>query len=82
MSKVVIVPFEKVKSTRTSKSVGVGVKRIRDGASGKLRTVRTLEGQSASFGDDLAYVFAKNVAKARRENKRVTGAADRVPSKT
>ena len=36
--------------------------------------VRTLD-------DDLLYVFRRNVAKARRENKRLLGVADFVPPK-
>jgi hypothetical protein len=46
-----------------------------------MKTVRTLDARSATFGDDLLYVFGKNVAKARRDNKRVTGATDSVVRK-
>lgn len=55
-------------------------KRVR-GADGKLSVMRTLDGESKTFSDDLTYVFSRNVAKARRENKKVIGAADRVPAK-
>jgi hypothetical protein len=50
-------------------------------AEGKVRTIRTLDISSPSFGDDFLYVFKKNVAKARRDNKRVTGVADVAPTK-
>lgn len=37
------------------------------------KVIRTLDARSDAFGDDLTYVFRKNVEKARRENKRLTG---------
>jgi hypothetical protein len=43
--------------------------------------VRTLDANTAIFEEDLRYVFAKNVAKARRDNKRVVGATDIAPPK-
>jgi len=81
MSKVVFVKFGSKKIGRSPKSATVGEKRVRDAGTGKFTTVRTIEGSSKSFGKDLGYVFAKNVAKARRENKQVTGTTDRVPAK-
>jgi hypothetical protein len=57
----------------------VRVKRVRDPESGKLVTVRTIEMTSEHFGDAFTEVFKKNVAKARRENKRVLGVADVEP---
>jgi hypothetical protein len=56
-------------------------KRVRDAASGKMLTVRTIDAQSDTLGRDLNFVFARNVAKARRENKAVTGVADRAPAR-
>ena len=56
-------------------------KRVRDASSGQFLTVRTIDGQSKTLGRDLDYVFSKNVAKARRDNKAVTGVADRAPAK-
>ena len=41
----------------------------------------TLDANSSSFEDDLHYVFSKNVARARRENKRILGASDIAPPK-
>jgi hypothetical protein len=40
-----------------------------------------LDAHSPTFDRDLQYVFAKNVAKARRENKRLLGSADGVRRK-
>jgi hypothetical protein len=45
------------------------------------KTVRTLDANSASFDEGLRYVFGRNVAKARRENKRVSGVPDVAPRK-
>ena len=58
----------------------VGQKRVR-GSDGELLTLRTLNAGSKTFGRDFTYVFGKNVAKARRENKRVTGSTDVAPIK-
>jgi hypothetical protein len=43
--------------------------------------VRTLDANTAVFEEGLRYVFAKNVAKARRDNKHVVGATDIAPPK-
>jgi hypothetical protein len=50
-------------------------KRIKS-RSGKVITLRTIDADSRTFGSDLEYVFKRNVAKARRENKKVTGSSD------
>lgn len=81
MAKVVVLKLADAKNRKAAtKSASVGEKRVRD-AAGQVRTVRTLDGQSETFGTDLTYVFARNVARARRENKQVTGAVDRIPAK-
>ena len=36
----------------------------------------SLDSNSATFDDDLTYDVRKNVAKARRENKKLLGSAD------
>jgi hypothetical protein len=71
-------------SGATARQVGakastVKVKRISN-AEGSKR-ISTLDAGNPNFGDDLTFVFGRNVARARRENKRVTGALDRVPAK-
>lgn len=74
MVKVVIASL---KSRRKGSASGASVtkKRVKD-ASGQVRTLRTLDAGSSTFGEDLRYVFGKNVAKARRENRRAVGASD------
>lgn len=79
MAKVVVTTFAKAKGG--ARAGAVTQKRVRDSSSGKLMTIRTIDGQSKTIGQDLSYVFSKNVAKARRENKAVTGVADRAPRK-
>jgi hypothetical protein len=61
-------------------SRAVGKKRVAAGE-GRSKTVLTLDANSASFNEDLLYVFSRNVAKARRENRRVVGAPDIAPRK-
>jgi len=62
---------------------GKGVVRTKRvvGLKGKVTMVATLDADSKSFGEDLRRVFERKVRKARRENKRVTGLADFVPTK-
>lgn len=81
MAKLVILDF-KTGGRKAKKPGGVGEKRVRDASSGKFLTVRTIDATSKTFGSDLTYVFTKNVAKARRENKQVTGTTDRAPGKS
>jgi len=81
MSKVVIIKSKAGVRAASRKPASVSEKRVRDPASGKPLIIRSLEMKSETFGRDLAYVFSKNVATARRENKRVIGDYDRTPSK-
>jgi hypothetical protein len=46
------------------------------GSDGRVRKVMSLDLNSTTFDDDLTYVFERNVAKARRENKKLLGSAD------
>ena len=59
---------------------GVTEHRIRS-LDGKVVTIRKVDAASPTFGEDMLYVFRKNVEAARRENRRVTGVADVVPAK-
>jgi len=77
MAKVVVSPLN---ATRKGRKITLPSKRV-PGDDGPLKTLRTLDANSASFGDDLRYVFERSVAKARRENKRLTGSTDFVPAK-
>jgi hypothetical protein len=79
MAKIVVTSLRsKPKDGRETASVTE--KRVRD-AEGQVKTLRTLDAGSRTFGQDLRYVFGKNVAKARRVNKRVIGTADVVVAK-
>ena len=55
-------------------------KRVRDTAS-QVKTLRVLDIGSRTFGEDLQYVFGKNVAEARRDNKRIIGTPDVAPKR-
>lgn len=75
MAKVIIKKLAGAKRKSATRPETVGQKRVR-GSDGELRTLRTINAGSKTFGSDLTYVFSRNVAKARRENKRVTGTTD------
>lgn len=47
---------------------------------GRKVKVLAIDANSKTFGNDLQLLFAKNVAKARRENVKKLGAPDRVRS--
>ncbi|MGH6921274.1 MAG: hypothetical protein ACREJ0_26660 [Geminicoccaceae bacterium] len=79
MAKVVVTSL-KSKSKDRRETTSVTEKRVRD-TGGQVKTLRTLDAGSRTFGDDLRYVFSKNVAKARRDNKRAIGTADVVIGK-
>jgi hypothetical protein len=81
LAKVVIAKLQgKTARKIGAKDASVGRKRVRQ-TEGEVSTLRTLDLSSKTFGNDLTYVFGRNVAKARRENKRVTGAPDSAPHK-
>ena len=78
MTKIVFTTL-KASSMRGTEPSSIRQTRVtsQDGA----RVIRTIDAGSEAFGDDLTYVFSKNVEKARRENKRLTGKRDFVPTK-
>jgi hypothetical protein len=77
MPKVVVAD---VGNTTIPRRTSVRKKRVHD-LDGKVRQVMLLDLNSATFDDDLTYVFEKNVAKARRENKKLLGSADGIEPK-
>lgn len=79
MAKVVYKSLAPSRPTRRAPP-GVGKKRVAT-ADGRRETVWTVDAHSPTLDDDLLYVFRRNVAKARRENKRLLGVADFVPPK-
>jgi hypothetical protein len=76
------VVFKTLKAGRFTApaTLSVGKKRVLK-TEGGWKTVRTLDANTAVFEEGLRYVFTKNVAKARRDNKRVLGATDVAPPK-
>ena len=67
--------------SKANKAPGSVVERRVRTSDGKMTTIRTVDAASPTFGEDMLYVFRKNVAAARRENKRVTGVSDVAPAK-
>jgi hypothetical protein len=58
-----------------SSKVAVVKQRVH-GSNGRFKTIYTIDLGSSTLGSDLGYAFEKNVAKARRENKKKVGVAD------
>lgn len=80
MAKVVITKLHGATARDVDTKVSsVKRKRVIDVLGSKM--ISTVDAGGANFGDDLTLVFTRNVARARQENKRVTGALDRVPAK-
>jgi hypothetical protein len=73
MPKVVFRSLRK-RSSGQQPARSVGKERVR-GPKGESRIVYKLDANSASFDEDFRYVFGKNVAKARKDNRRIAGAA-------
>ncbi len=73
MADVTIADMNKPKMRRGRKG-SVREKLLRD-SHGRTVRVLSLDANSETFSDDLAVVFARNVARARRENKRLFGSA-------
>ncbi|HZO47824.1 MAG TPA: hypothetical protein VFB68_18135 [Xanthobacteraceae bacterium] len=80
MAKIVYKSLATSKSAKAAGARAVGKKRVAMPGGG-WRTVRTLDVNSPNFDDAYLYVIRSNVAKARRENKRILGVADVVPRK-
>ena len=64
----------KLRPAKTAKH-SVREKRVRK-PNGEYVVVHKLDANSSTFTDDLTYVFEKNVARARRQNKKLLGTAD------
>lgn len=79
MSGVTVAEIKQPK--RQGRKGSVREKILRD-PEGRAVRVLTLDANSPTFLDDLTVVFRRNVAKARRENKRLFGSADGLRPKT
>lgn len=62
------------------KPKGVTAKRVTT-PGGDTVTVRSIDANSPTFGEDFLYVFGRNVAAARRRNKEVLGTPSGVAGK-
>jgi len=69
-----------IKKLEDNKKGSVAEKRLRN-AEGKLVRVLSIDANSKTFDSDLTELFRKNVAKARRENKRLLGSASGMPTR-
>lgn len=74
------VVYEKLSTGKVFDKSLVKEERVRDKVTGKITTVRTIKMDPATFGDAFTEVFRKNVAKARRDNKKLLGVADVEPT--
>jgi hypothetical protein len=74
MTKVIIRELPQV-TNRSKRPPSVKERRVRN-AAGKVETIRVLDLHHPAFTAGLQYVFAKNVAKIRRENKAKLGVED------
>jgi hypothetical protein len=75
MADVIVRDLRRGKSGRNRLAGSVREKRMRT-SDGKSVRVLSLDANSGTFIDDLTTVFAKNVARARRENKQIFGSPD------
>lgn len=80
MVKVVYADPNPKKPAGRLRTGGVGVKRMRDGCGGLVH-LRTVDAASATLSQDITEVFSKNVAKARRENRKLLGTSDYAPKR-
>jgi hypothetical protein len=69
MAKVVYSSMKPHKLRR--KGTSVTTKRVR-GPEGRMTTIYQVDANSPTFGDDIGYVFAQNVRRARRANRLLT----------
>ena len=74
MAKIVYASLKKDKSTadRRSRKNRVAAKTV-TAPDGSRQTLATVDADSPTFSDDLTTVFQRNVARARRDNRRLIG---------
>ncbi|MBP1806967.1 hypothetical protein [Rubellimicrobium aerolatum] len=71
MVKIVVAELNPPKAKAAKPAVRTARVRAPDG---HLTTVRSIQADSESFGQDFQHVFARNVERVRRENRKVAGA--------
>lgn len=75
MAKVVVKKFGRAGAKKPAGSVK---SKIVVGPDGRRTKVLAIDANSTTFSEDLHLLFIKNVEKARRENVKAFGSADRV----
>jgi hypothetical protein len=63
-------PKKTARASKLAAKRSVAQRRVQR-ADGKFVTVLKLDADSKTFTDDLTYLFEKNVAKARRQNREI-----------
>ena len=76
------VTYAKLTPAKSPEKSAIKKEIVRDTATGKFVTIKTIRMDKATFGDAFTKVFQDNVAKARRENKRLLGVTDVKPAIT
>ncbi len=71
----VIIADPKKEKARRKRTTSVRIKKLHR-SDGTVAQVLSLDANSPTFDDDLTYLFERNVARARRENKKLFGSAD------
>ena len=74
------VVYADLKTAKRKPSSSVTRKRVRM-ADGTTVDMLSIDGESPNFADDLTYAFKRNVARIRRENKRLFGSPSGIPAK-
>lgn len=75
MAKVVVRKFGRASAKKLAGSVK---SKTVIGPDGRRTKVLAIDANSKTFGEDLQLLFVKNVEKARQENVKTFGSADRV----
>ena len=79
MPKAVVATLSRTRA-RNGRSVPAFEQRMRR-PDGQIVRVVPIDPQSPTFDDDLTQIFQRNIAKARRENKKLFGSPDGPRSK-
>lgn len=75
------VTYAKLNPSKSPAKSAIEKSVVRDASTGKFVTIKTIRLNKETFGDAFTKVFQDNVAKARRENKRLLGVTDVKPAR-
>ena len=79
MTRVIVKKLATGKRTKSA-AASVTTKLVHKPGGQRVR-ILSVDANSPTFGTDLSAIFERNVAKARRENKKKFGSPDRVAQK-